>query len=61
MSEHQPYSITSDMMFPVEQIGESIGRTEEAAVSPGLRLRRINCIRTIHGSLAIEGQPRTGP
>ena len=61
MSEHQPYSITSDMMFPVEQIGESIGRTEEGTVPPELRLRWINRIRTIRGSLAIEGQPRTGP
>ena len=55
MSEHQPYPITSDMMFPVEQISESIGRTEEGTVPPELRLRRINRIRTIRGSLAIEG------
>ena len=55
MSEHQPYSITSDMMFPVEQIGESIGRTEEAAIPSDLRLRLVNRIRTIRGSLAIEG------
>ena len=55
MSAHPPYSITPDMLFCVEQIGEAIGRAEEAAVSTDLRLRRINRIRTIHGSLAIEG------
>ena len=55
MSEHPPYSITPDMLSCVEQIGEAIGRAEEAAVSTDLRLRRINRIRTIHGSLAIEG------
>ena len=61
MSEHPPYSITSDMLSPVEQIGEAIGRTEEAVIPPDLRLRRINRILTIRGSLAIDGQPRTGP
>ena len=38
-----------------ERIGEAIGRTEEAALLTDLRLRRINRIRTIRGSLAIEG------
>ena len=49
------------MLSPVEQIGEAISHTKEAAVPPDLRLRRINRIRTIRGSLAIEGQPRAGP
>ena len=55
MSEHPPHSITPDMLSRVEQIGEAIGRAEAAAVSTDLRLRRINRIRTIRGSLAIEG------
>ena len=50
-----PYSITADMLFRVEQIGEAIGRAEAAGVSQNLRLRRINLIRTIRGSLGIEG------
>ena len=55
MTQHPPYSITPDMLFCVEQIGEAIGRTEESAVPADLHLRRINRIRTIRGSLAIEG------
>lgn len=53
--EKPPYTITSDMLAGVERIGEAIGRAEAAAVTQDLRLRRINRIRTIHGSLAIEG------
>ena len=55
MIEKPPYRITPDMLSRVEQIGEAIGRAEAAGVSQDLRLRRINRIRTIHGSLAIEG------
>jgi len=39
----------------IERIGEGIGRAEAAGVAQDLRLRRINRIRTIQGSLAIEG------
>ena len=55
MTENPPYTITSHILALAERIGEAIGRAEEAAVSTDLRLRRINRIRTIHGSLAIEG------
>ena len=55
MNAHPPYSITPNMLFCVEQIGEAIGRTEESAVPADLHLRRTNRIRTIRGSLAIEG------
>ena len=55
MTRNPPYTITSDILALAERIGEAIGRAEEAAVSTDLRLRRINRIRTIHGSLAIEG------
>ena len=50
-----PYTITPDILARIEQIGEAIGRAEAAGVSQDLRLRRINRIRTIRGSLAIEG------
>ena len=43
------------MLAGVERIGEAIGRAEAADITQDLRLRRINRIRTIHGSLAIEG------
>lgn len=55
MNEEPPYTITPAILTRVEQIGEAIGRVEAAGISQDLRLRRINRIRTIHGSLAIEG------
>lgn len=50
-----PYAITPPILDLVEQIGEAIGRANEAATRADLRLRRANRIRTIQGSLAIEG------
>jgi Fic family protein len=51
-----PYTITPEILNRVAAISEAIGRltvlTDQARA---LRLRRINRIRTIHGSLAIEG------
>ena len=55
MPENPPFRITSHFLALAERIGEAIGRTEEAALLTDLRLRRINRIRTIRGSLAIEG------
>ena len=55
MSEGPPYTITPEILTRTEQIGEAIGRVEAAGILQDLRLRRINHIRTIHGSLAIEG------
>ena len=55
MTENPPYTITSNILGLAERIGEGIGRAEEAALSPDQRLRRINRIRTIRGSLAIKG------
>ena len=54
-SQRPPYTITSTILRRAEEIGEATGRAEAAAVGQDLRLRRINRIRTIHGSLAIEG------
>lgn len=51
-----PYTITPEILNRVAAISEAIGRlTVLADQSKALRLRRINRIRTIHGSLAIEG------
>ena len=55
MSEEPPYTTTPEIPTRAEQIGEAIGRVEAAGISQDLRLQRINRIRTIHGSLAIEG------
>ena len=55
MIDKPPYTITPDILSRVEEIGEMIGRAEAAGISQDLQLRRINRIRTIHGSLAIEG------
>ena len=55
MTENPLFRITSHILALAERIGEAIGRTEEAALSPDLHLRRINRIRAIRGSLAIEG------
>ena len=57
MSAYQPpYTITPEILNRVAAISEAIGRltvlTDPARV---LRLRRISRIRTIQGSLAIEG------
>ena len=54
-----PYTITPAILDLSIRIGEAIGRAEEAAVGEDLRLRRINRIRTIRGSLAIEGNTLT--
>ncbi|MCK7578093.1 MAG: Fic family protein [Chromatiales bacterium] len=51
-----PYTITQEILNHVAWISETVGRltllTEQTRT---LRLRRANRIRTIHGSLAIEG------
>jgi Fic family protein len=56
MNYQPPYTITPEILNRVAAISEAIGRlsvlTEQASA---LRLRRINRIRTVHGSLAIEG------
>ncbi len=59
MTTTPPYTITPAILDLSIRIGEAIGRAEEAAVGDDLRLRRINRIRTIRGSLAIEGNTLT--
>ncbi len=51
-----PYSITSEILNRVAEISETIGRLSAfSEQAKSLKLRRINRIRTIRGSLAIEG------
>ena len=55
MSEAPPYRITPEILSLVEVIGEGLGRAEALGVARDLRLRGISRIRSIRGSLAIEG------
>ena len=55
MSYQPPYTITPAILALVEQIGEALGRLSVVTDTQDLRLRRINRIRTLRGSLAIEG------
>ena len=55
MNYQPPYTITPAIVTLVEQIGEAIGRLSVITDTQDLRLRRINRIRTLRGSLAIEG------
>jgi len=51
-----PYTLTPAIVHLVARISEAVGRlTVLTDPSSPLRLRRSNRIRTIHGSLAIEG------
>ena len=51
-----PYTITPEILNRVAAISEAIGRlTVLTDPARALRLQRVNRIRTIHGSLAIEG------
>jgi len=60
MNYQPPYTITPSIISLIAEISENLGRL--AAIEerePSLRLRRINRIRTIQGSLAIEGNTLT--
>jgi len=55
-----PFSISSLVLSQVADITERVGRLSARPDSPAsLRLRRINRIRIIHGTLAIEGNRLT--
>jgi len=55
-SYQPPYTVTPTIVNLVAQISEAVGRlSAQTDADKALRLRRINRIRTIRGSLAIEG------
>jgi len=55
-----PYTLTSEIVSLVADIAEQVGRLSAThEFNMDLRLRRINRIRTITGSLAIEGNTLT--
>lgn len=56
MTYQPPYTITPEILNRVAAISEVVGELSVVADEAyALRLRRTNRIRTIHGSLAIEG------
>lgn len=61
MAKYQPpFSLTPEILTLVANIAEQVGRLSvQAELAQSLRLRRLNRIRTIQGSLAIEGNTLT--
>ncbi len=56
MSYQPPFTLTSTIVHLVAEISEMVGKVSaQQNKEKDLRLRRINRIRTIQGSLAIEG------
>jgi len=57
MPEYRPpFQITGRILSLVAEISEAVGRlTEQIGSEQALRLRRVNQVLTIQGSLAIEG------
>lgn len=56
MKYQPPYTLNARILNLVAQISETIGQlTVLSQIQESLRLRRVNRIRTIQGSLAIEG------
>ncbi len=59
-NDQPPFTLTIDMVSQVADIAEQVGRISATlGFERDLRLRRINRIRTITGSLAIEGSTLT--
>ena len=54
-----PYTITTEILSLVEQIGEAIGRAEAAGLGQDPRMRREALVRRIHGTLALAGNRLT--
>ncbi len=59
MAYQPPYTITPKILNLIADISENLGRLSVVQEQTSLRLRRINRIRTIQGSLAIEGNTLT--
>jgi Fic family protein len=59
MGDAPPYSLSEQAVSLIGEISELLGRMSALEERQALRLRRVNRIRTIHGSLAIEGNTLT--
>lgn len=54
-----PFTITSEMLNLVAEISEQVGRLNASALNASPQLRKQNRIKTITGTLAIEGNTLT--
>ncbi|MBE0400161.1 Fic family protein [Halomonas sp. FME1] len=59
MSYKPPFTITSDILNLVAEISEQVGRLNANALDASPQLRKQNRIKTITGTLAIEGNTLT--
>ena len=50
-----PFTITASIISLIAKVSENLGRLSVLESDKNLKLRRANRIRTIQGSLAIEG------
>lgn len=58
MSYKPPYTITSKIVSLVSEISQIVGEiTASSKIQRDLRLRKVNKVKTIRGTLAIEGIP----
>lgn len=59
MTYKPPFTITTDILNLVAQISEQVGRLNASALNASPQLRKQNRIKTITGTLAIEGNTLT--
>lgn len=59
MSYKPPFTITTDILNLVANIGQQVGRLDVSALHGSPQLRKQNRIKTITGTLAIEGNTLT--
>lgn len=59
MTYAPPFTITSDILNLVAKISEQVGRLDASALNASPQLRKQNRIKTITGTLAIEGNTLT--
>ena len=59
MSYKPPFTITSDILNLVAEISEQVGRLNASKLNASPQLRKQNRIKTITGTLAIEGNTLT--
>jgi Fic family protein len=59
MTYKPPFSITTDILNLVAEISQQVGRLDVSALNSSPQLRKQNRIKTIAGTLAIEGNTLT--
>lgn len=59
MSDKPPFTITTDILNLVAQISQQVGELNASQLNASPQLRKQNRIKTITGTLAIEGMAKT--